>query len=305
MARLYDKSGMPEGPDNNPVFPPEIEREIMEVAARSPGTATTLALVARRTQIWMERLIYETVTLASPTVTERFISVLNSRPVEFFSKAVKSLCIPGDIPLASAIRVLQACQGVINLALWLPLQATPLLPYISALRPRRLSVNVSGLFGAKMPLQIENEKSSLAACADFTHPFFSRVTHLELVDWLVPLILSDTTLNLPLLAPHLTHLALDVDPCVDASALVRLRVQSILRACRSLVICLGVVDDDDTMIVASDEFSDVAADDPRLVILSDSADVVASWEDSVRGSDTNIWVFAEGIVKERVGKSSM
>ncbi|KAF7309396.1 hypothetical protein MIND_00310400 [Mycena indigotica] len=286
---------------SSPVLPPEIEREIFEVAAQIPGNATTLALVARRTQIWMERIIYETVTLSSPNLTARFLTALDSRPAQFFTELVKSLCIPGDIPLQSAIRVLQACQGVVNLALWLPLQATPLLPYIGNIRPRRLSVNVSGLFGAKNPLQLEHKQQDDTSTPDFTHPFFSCVTHLELVDWLLPLFLSNSTLNLPLLAPHLTHLALDVDPCVDASALVRLRVQSILRSCRSLVICLGVVDDDDTMIVACDELSEVSRDDPRLVILSD-ADVVTSWEDSVRGTDASIWAFAEDIVSARIGK---
>ncbi|KAJ7065432.1 hypothetical protein C8F01DRAFT_982075 [Mycena amicta] len=291
-----------EGSDKtpSPLLPPEIERDIFELAAQTPGNATTLALVARRTQVWMERLIYDTVTLSSPALTAQFLSVLDSRPAQFFANAVKSLCIPGDIPLTSAIRVLQACQGVVNLALWLPLQDTPLFPYISALRPRRLSVNVRGLFGAKMPLQLEHDPICAAIQPDFTHPFFSRVTHLELVDWLA--LLSHTTLELPFLAPHLTHLALDVDFCVDASALVRLRVQSILRSCRSLVICLGLVYDDDTMIVASDQFSDVARDDPRLVILSDG-DVVASWEDSVRGTDASIWVFAEGIVAARAGET--
>ncbi|KAJ7147652.1 hypothetical protein C8R43DRAFT_528213 [Mycena crocata] len=259
-----------------PILPPEIEREILEITAQFPRNANNLALVARRAQIWIEPLIYQTVTLSDQSVCQKFLRTLDSRPAQFFADNVKSLCVPGDIEPRAAQRVIKACQGVVNLAIWLPLQDPPLFPLVSSLRPKRLSVNVHALYGP----------DAGSHQPDFTHPFFSNVTHLELVDWLD----WATHLNIDHLQPHLTHLALDFDLYTEGSTV---RLCEILASCRSLVICLGLVSDDDTMIVASDHLA--AIEDPRLVILSES-DVVENWEASVRGTDASVWAFAEGIV---------
>ncbi|KAJ7230394.1 hypothetical protein GGX14DRAFT_410651 [Mycena pura] len=282
MPALDDFSGQFEGanhqptPGTAPVLPPELVCHIFEMTAQFPRNAVNLVLVSRRTQIWIERLIYDTVTLSDRELCSKFLRTLDSRPAQFFADNVKSLCIPGDIQLLEAKRVLAACQGVVNLAIWLPLHAAPLFPCVSALRPRRLSINVHGLYG-------------MGREPDFTHPFFSKVTHLELVDWFD----LTTCLTLDYLAPHLTHLALDVDVVEGATT----RLRDVLASCRSLVLCLGLVTDDDTMIVASDQLAVI--DDPRLVILSES-DVVENWEASLRGTDASVWAFAEDIVAARM-----
>ncbi|KAJ7498090.1 hypothetical protein B0H11DRAFT_1998631, partial [Mycena galericulata] len=255
-----------------PILPPEIEREIFETTARFPRNAVQLVLVARRTQIWIERLIYETVTLADQQLCDKFLRTLETRPPQFFTDSVKSLCVPGDIELLAAERVLEACQGVINLAIWLPLQEVPLFPFVCSLQPKRLSINVRALYGNREP--------------DFAHPFFSKVTHLELIDWLG----WKTYFSIDCLYPHLTHLALDLDTERAGSAA---EIRQILVSCRSLVICVGLVCDDDTMIVASNQLA--AIEDPRLVILSES-NVIDNWEASLRDADASMWVFAETIV---------
>ncbi|KAJ7114082.1 hypothetical protein C8R44DRAFT_796253 [Mycena epipterygia] len=266
------------GQGSEPQPEPEL-REIFEITARFPRNAVKLALVARRTQIWIERLIYEMVTLSDQQLCDKFLRTLDSRPAQFFTDNVKSLCVPGDIQPLGAERVLKACQGVVNLAIWLPLQEAPLFPFVSSLRPKRLSINVHALYGSCEP--------------DFAHPFFSRVTHLELVDWLD----LATDLRIDHLFPHLTHLALDFDFHTEGSTA---RLREILASCRSLVICLGLVSDDNTMIVASDQLAGIG--DPRLVILSES-DVVENWEASLRdGTDASVWAFAEGIVAAKSGQ---
>jgi len=190
----------------------------------------------------------------------------------FFADNVKSLCVPGDIDPLGAERVLKACQGVVNLAIWLlrP-QATPLFSFVSSLRPTRLSINIHGLYGSQCE-------------PDFGHPFFSNVTHLELVDWL------EWATYIDHLSPHLTHLAVDFDLYSDGSAT---RLRDILASCRSLVVCIALVSDDEVMIVVSDQLA--AIEDPRLVILSES-DVIENWEASLRRTDASLWSFAEGIV---------
>ncbi|KAJ7036573.1 hypothetical protein C8F04DRAFT_1094920 [Mycena alexandri] len=274
-----------QGQDPNeltPLLPPEIEREIFEMTAQFPGNAVNLMLVARRTQIWMEQLVYKTVTLSNQQLCDKFLRTLDARPSDFFIAHVKSLCVPGDIEPLGAERVLKACQGVINLAIWLPPQDTPLFPCVSSLRPIRLSINVPALYGS--PCE-----------PDLKHPFFSRVKYLELVDWLD----CASHLHIEYLS-HLTHLALDFDRYTEGATP---RLRDILASCPSLVVCLGLVGNDDAMIIASDTLALAKIDDPRLLILSDS-DVVENWEASLGSSDESVWAFAEDIVASKIGKTS-
>ncbi|KAJ7173451.1 hypothetical protein C8R46DRAFT_115202 [Mycena filopes] len=262
----------------DPFLPPEIEREIFEMAA-SQGNAVNLMLVARRTQVWIEQFVYKTVTLSNRQLCDKFLRTLDNRSPDFFTAHVKSLCIPGDIEQPDAERVLKACQGVDNLAIWLPLHPNaPLFPFVSSLRPIRLSINVPALCGS--PCE-----------PDLKHPFFSRVTHLELVDWRD----CASHLHIEYLSAHLTHLALDFDHYTEGETS---RLRGILASCPSLVVCLGLVSNDNAMIIASDTLALAKIDDPRLVILSES-DVVENWEASLGSSDESLWAFAEGIVASK------
>ena len=235
------------------------------------------------TCIRIEKIIYEIVTLSNPTVCNRFLRTVDTRPASFFAAQVKSLCIPIDIEHSTARRILSVCQGVINLAFWL-MDGPPLFDLISSLRPRRLSVNIRGLFGS-------DEQP------DFSHPFFSDVTHLEFVDrWS-----SWTSWSRFEFLPHLTHLAVDVAYYSDGEdALISLRLRQILTSCHSLLVCLVLVPDDDAMINVSNALTRNRIDDLRLVILSDP-DAVENWEASLRGAtDVCQWAFAEGIVATKI-----
>ncbi|KAJ6580836.1 hypothetical protein B0H19DRAFT_1251122 [Mycena capillaripes] len=301
MSQTEAISGEGTEPQLAPILPPEIEREIFEITARFPGNAVKLAVVARRTQIWcdpplpskpspgsplkpqfrLERLIYETVTLSDQQLCNKFLRTLDSRPIQFFAENVKSLCVPADIEPVGAERVLKACQGVTNLALWLPFHDAPLFPLVSSLQPTHLSINLYALFG--MPCK-----------PDFKHPFFSKVTHLEFVDWLNWV----TYLQIDHLFPNLTHFAVDFDLDVEGSTA---RLRDILASCRSLVVCVALVSSDESMIVASYQLASI--EDRRLVILSES-DVIENWEASLRGTDASVWSFAEGIVAAKTSKAS-
>ncbi|KAJ7231717.1 hypothetical protein B0H12DRAFT_1146251 [Mycena haematopus] len=278
MSQMETISG--EGTEPHPILPPEIEREIFEITAQFPGNAVNLVLVARRTQIWIERLIYDTVVLSDEEICHKFIRTLDSRPAQFFVDNVKSLCVPADVDAFSTARVLKTCQGVVNLAIWLvEPQDTPLFPFISSLRPTRLSINVHGLYGSGCKL-------------DFEHPFFSNVTHLELVDWLAWAAYIDY------LSPHLTHLAVDFDLDLQGS---ETKLRDVLACCRSLVVCIALVSDDESMIVVANGLAGI--EDPRLVILSES-NVIENWEASLRRTDESLWSFAEDIVAAKIAKSS-
>ncbi|KNZ72431.1 hypothetical protein J132_03397, partial [Termitomyces sp. J132] len=249
-------------------LPPELEQSIFELTARAyPGNAYTFALVSRRIQVWMEAILYETVTLSSQKVCKSFLHAIKRRPRSFFTANVKSLCIPGDIELDHALSILTVCQGVINLAYWINRNFASPKPWpeshfsvISALRPVRLSINTTGLFGSAMP-------------PDLTHPFFSRVSHLEIVDWPWPVLSTQFEL-----LPSLTHLALDLDS-YDEFTLNKLR--HIFEACVNLRVLLCLVVDEATMINAISAITSSDRNfDHRLVVLPDS-DVIANWESSL------------------------
>ncbi|KAF9461089.1 hypothetical protein BDZ94DRAFT_858482 [Collybia nuda] len=267
--------------DIRPIFPPELERDIFERAARTcPDTGVVLALVSRRVHLWIEPIIYETVTLSNDIIRARFCRTIDNRPRSFFVEHVKSLCIPGDIDPMVAGRILSTCQGVVNLAYWIEV-GPPFFSKIASLRPKRLSINIRGLFGEGPP--------------DFAHPFFRNVSHLELVDW--PWMGDSTGLAL---LPHLTHLGVDLNH-YDSSIINRLR--HILQSCGSLLVLLCLVPSDDAMMEASDALA--ILNDDRLVILSDS-DVLENWEASLfDGSDACQWDFAEDIVYQRKRESSL
>lgn len=196
------------------------------------------------------------------------------RPPAFFTEHVKSLCIPGDIGQSDAERILTVCQGVVNLACW-AMGGAPLFPLIDGIRPKRISMNTSGLFG-------------LNTQPDFLHPFFQNVTHLEIVDWLW------TSWSGLELIPCLTHLAVDLDN-YNASVIARLR--RILNCCESLRVCLCLVPTDQAMIEASNALAGV--EDVRLVILSDT-EVMDNWEASLREETEDChWSFAEAIIAAR------
>ncbi|KAG6906922.1 hypothetical protein DXG01_011348 [Tephrocybe rancida] len=189
-----------------------------------------------------------------------------------------------------ASQILTVCQGVVNLAYWIP--ALQKLPHpfskphfsaISSLRPERLSINMAGLFGLYVP-------------PDLAHPFFSRVTHLEIVDWPCRMLSKFEAL------PALTHLALSLqthdEETVD-------ELHSILASCSRLRVLLCLVEGEKTMIDAAEAFASFDSDfDSRLVILSES-EYMGSWEDSLHGnSDICQWTFAEALVTEKQGAYS-
>ncbi|KAF8868800.1 hypothetical protein BD779DRAFT_1591568 [Infundibulicybe gibba] len=198
-----------------PLLPPELERDIFELAARTHrGTAVNLTLVARRVQIWIERVIYEVVSLSDRNKCSSFLRTLNTRSVQFFDEHVKALCLPYYLDMDQASRILSVCRHVNNLECWAqrgsspfslcsapqldPLSSSspsstppqtvpaPLLPC-----PSRLSVNMRDLFHSSPP--------------DFSLQLFANITHLRVADsWLF---WSTWPSFAPI--PILTHLALD------------------------------------------------------------------------------------------------
>ncbi|KAJ6551155.1 hypothetical protein B0H19DRAFT_1156692 [Mycena capillaripes] len=185
-----------------PFFPPELEREMFEMAAELyPETIPSLLSVAHRVYQWIERIKYRTVTPAgqqlscSVRVLQRAIRS-NSKPVSFFHDHVQHLFVPhqGSTPAAEdedADEILSACSGIRTLAL-LRTDARPsTLRNLMIMRPRRLTIELQFL-----SIDIQ--------------PMFAFVTHLDLLDH-IPSTADDKLahgLSFLALLPTLTHLCL-------------------------------------------------------------------------------------------------
>ncbi|TFK70968.1 hypothetical protein BDN72DRAFT_958464 [Pluteus cervinus] len=100
-------------------LPPELEREIFITVARQyRWFAPTIILLCRKTQTWIEPILYESVVLSSAKRLSRFRACLDQRPPEFFAKHVKRLCLPRIVPAIEASYIISRCSGVIDLACW-------------------------------------------------------------------------------------------------------------------------------------------------------------------------------------------
>ncbi|KAJ7311696.1 hypothetical protein DFH08DRAFT_973785 [Mycena albidolilacea] len=166
----------------SPRLPPELERTIFELAARSsPGRVPSLMLIAWRVKSWLEPLLYRVMCISSTSNAQQ--SPLDAAEYLFLQTI--------EVSPTSAIvdAILQACPHITHLFSSLPLKSNlKALESIHCLR--RLTVNTTRLF-FDHPF-------------DFTHPLFLNLTHLELTD-------KPRRLEAPLYArlteiPNLTHI---------------------------------------------------------------------------------------------------
>ncbi|KAJ6564559.1 hypothetical protein B0H19DRAFT_1141418 [Mycena capillaripes] len=194
--------------DPSPFFPPELEREMFELAAELyPETIPNLLLVSMRVYEWIDRIKYRTITPAeahrkgysfrgihlqstcSLTALRRAVRS-NSKPASFFRDHVRHLFTQSDD--GDALReILLACRGIQHLALVRFVEPV-LVPALSGLRPRRLIIYW---------------RSSIDW--DLCRPMFSFTTHLEILDHIPQFAEQFITKWLPFLAqlPALTHLS--------------------------------------------------------------------------------------------------
>ncbi|KAJ7230836.1 hypothetical protein B0H12DRAFT_1240133 [Mycena haematopus] len=189
-------------------------------------------------------------------------------PSPAISQHVKNLLISQyDVPLIQLERILSRCSVVQNLALiTVRGNSSLLLPLLSAMPLRRLSIGRS-LFPS--------------VGIDFTHPLFSRITHLHLVGGL------DTTQECKGLAimPNLTHLALLMKKSLSI-------FQSTLTACTGLQVLIFLC-----FHPIPEMGLESLAHDVRFVCLPAPV-FYADWQIGARGGD-DFWVRAGKFIAQR------
>ncbi|KAJ7616570.1 hypothetical protein FB45DRAFT_934491 [Roridomyces roridus] len=210
----------------SPALPQELEREIFELAAYCrPLCVPSLMRVAWRVNRWVKPYLFRIVLLLEPPSVETralkgtasypcpddepFARYL-STPASTFRDSTRDLCLR-HVSDEITEYLLSSALNLENL--WIsPHFSGPLAEMMRSLRLRRLACDLRHMFGPKTPI-------------DFTHPIFSRLTHLEFFDYGAGL-KSEFVSGLASL-PHLTHLAFN-DRTFVASAL------AVLETCASL-----------------------------------------------------------------------
>ncbi|KAJ7633653.1 hypothetical protein DFH06DRAFT_1139986 [Mycena polygramma] len=115
-----------------PVFPPELEREILETTALMyPEVIPTLISVARRVFTWIEPLQYRVIILSDRTDTVdavralRLLDLMKSKPPEF-SRVVRHLALwDPQIPWDDTTQLLDLCKGGHKFLLFLRVGSSP------------------------------------------------------------------------------------------------------------------------------------------------------------------------------------
>ncbi|KAJ7151894.1 hypothetical protein C8R43DRAFT_1004624 [Mycena crocata] len=208
-------------------LPLELERHIFETCARSqPICIPKLMLVAWRVKEWVEPLMYGTITLNGyesfvdyPTFASDSLSLaMESKPASFFQFSVRNLLLELGTQIDYKL-LLSMCTGLQNL--WILAEMEELIPTLTSLSLKRLHADVSLLLSSLSP----------------THPFFSGLTHLELLGPADPPSPEnmDFLSNLSLI-PQLSHLAFNDADFIPICP-------QLLQSCKSLAVLILVEGD--------------------------------------------------------------
>ncbi|KAJ6555993.1 hypothetical protein B0H19DRAFT_1151724 [Mycena capillaripes] len=273
-----------------PKLPPELEREIFEIAAVShPTTIPTLMLKAGRVRDWIEPLLYRIVMITSSrrricgfsnVPLEILLQVITIKPPSFL-EGIKYLLLADTFAPSSVRAILAACRGVRHLMAHSHVPLTSHLNSLADLRClTRLTVHIEELF----PRTI-----------DFTHPLFRNVTHLELFDFPLRLNTSHALcIGLPLI-PNLTHFAFNGES-------LTIDLRPILSTTLSHLQCVAAVTQD-----ADLEGMDAAhtlSDDERFVCIGQT-NYYNDWVQGAIGGE-DFWAIAEAfITRDALGKSTV
>ncbi|KAK7023253.1 hypothetical protein R3P38DRAFT_2958536 [Favolaschia claudopus] len=265
-------------PSTLPFLPPELEREIFEIAAVvHPDTICHLMLVSHRVYDWVERIKFNTVIpkqidrAATCTIGELVKAIESeTKPAFFFRDRVRYLFIQ-NLPDGEIETILSACGAVESLVLFQSFGTIPSLQLTTSLR--RLSIYLWDL--------LEHPKQLVP------HSLFTSVTHLDLFDQVHSR--SNHIVEQLAMMPMLTHLALwneSTPPDVLAEVLER---------------CIGL----ETVIDMHGSMSSRSTRDDEMRIVSMTVEDTQYLEDWITGTQggPDFWARADAfIAKKRRGE---
>ncbi|KAJ7118434.1 hypothetical protein C8R43DRAFT_1036245 [Mycena crocata] len=275
----------------DPILPADIEREIFEFAALSdPHCILKIILVAKRVAIWIEPLLYRTLSIEDETdgdraercrITSRqLLELLQSERLgaSFFHQHIHHVALVNISRTSELQMILSSCSGIADLGIFRMAPTPALLPLFAALPLKRLSLHLQRLFG---PSGI-----------DFRHSVFNHITHLDIF----PIPSSKPTGFGQL--PCLTHISFDMPASSQETHACRTFFQDILANCRLLEALLLVSGNEDDILESIGECQ-YFVDDPRAVLMFVVMDLwLEDWETGAEGGE-DYWVQADQFIKKR------
>ncbi|KAF7299799.1 hypothetical protein HMN09_00986000 [Mycena chlorophos] len=272
------------------VLPPELEREIFEVAARQyPEDIPALVLVAKRVHIWIQPMLFRIVRSSNSKIWPVLLQKMDSDP-ELLRNGVRFVCLEhgaAHFKLASQEqleRLLQICTGVVDIGA-IGTHTDYFLPVFGGMENlRRLVASSTDLFGNAPPFEP-------------THAALSRITHLEVVNQFYfgqeqDCALFDTICHLP----SLTHLAITPSLGTTAEPSPWEAMQGVLDQSPRLKMVVLLWDQYDVRS-HFDSVNKSTLKDLRVVAGSfaceDDSNMWSEWEDSARGIASDYWARGE------------
>ncbi|KAJ6471757.1 hypothetical protein C8R47DRAFT_1324843 [Mycena vitilis] len=267
-------------------FPPELERELFETTAlRYTNTIPTLLRVCRRSQLWIEPLLYRVLVLVSwnPRL-DAILSATASKSPAFLRRSVRHVLLgrPHSGQWERIVGLLRECSEITNLVLSgnIPF---PILKILWKLPFKNIACSPSDFFATR----------SFGSRA--LSPYVS-ITHVDLMQDYGPeeTIWADHW-SLLISLPALTHLAL---PPSIGDILPR-----VLAECATLVVLVistwssrrepSVLSFAETLTIHCD---------PRVVVMTMSTKYSVEWRIGLRAGD-DFWARAERfILRKRAGE---
>ncbi|KAJ7224024.1 hypothetical protein B0H12DRAFT_1240847 [Mycena haematopus] len=285
---------------SSPALPVELERAIFEIAAISRPRAIPKFMwlhcvskyggsllsdldQANFLRVRVEPLLYRTLLLDSPRLNLRdknspvtiecghLISLIHSKPPNFFRDSVRNLCLAHDLEEQEAI-ILSTCSTIENLWLF-----------------RQTRVNVLDFNLPLKHLHCTVERMFPSSQIDFTHRIFSSITHLEIFD--IPRRIDPDTWSALTRIPHLTHLAFN-DPRFLPLCLALLSTWESLRV-------LLLVLDEQTDIHFLDNYNATDLAQDRRFVVTVCVNYLHDWIKGIQiGCD--YWSRAEDFIAKRL-----
>jgi len=259
-------------------LPPELQREIFELAVRANrGDAAlklNLTLVAHHVRLWVEKVSYELMTITSQNHAQGFRKLTDSKPPDFWATAVKTLLLY-NLTEAQAVESLSICSGVQALAVW-TLDLPAIASLVGQLPLQRLSMNsrnVAKIISAASPPTWLASLTHLDV--EFTDAKVSDLQHLSQL-------------------PRLTHVAL------YASKEGTLNARTVCGHCVGLRVLVITYDSENDSENNRDEIFQAYSFDPRIVVMKPFSDDT-DWTVIIHFCLFDRWSRAERVLEERNG----
>ncbi|KAF7296357.1 Zn(2)-C6 fungal-type domain-containing protein [Mycena chlorophos] len=196
---------------DEPRLPPELERDIFELAAdTSDESMAALLYVARRTHLWIEPLVYRDIHVNATRRFASFLAATKSKPASFFAQHVSRLFLHVTIsqPVEDVCEALKLCTGVTRIAGVGPVVIPIMKTFITGMQLERI-----GLFLTHIFPRLGDYPNPAGDAIDLSLPCFQSLTHFDVFDYLYKSEEADPYVAKLCALPALTHLAMnDVVP---------------------------------------------------------------------------------------------